>query len=63
MAVEVDSASNINEYQEFFWGVQSGRHVGLTTLYVCMYKGEPKTGPSTATFNDLLCFPFRLALD
>jgi hypothetical protein len=23
---------------------------------VCMYKGGPKTGPSTATFNDLLCF-------
>jgi hypothetical protein len=20
--------------------------------YVCMYKGGPKTGPSTATFND-----------
>jgi hypothetical protein len=30
---------------------------------VCMYKGGPKTGPRTATFNDLLCFPFRLALD
>jgi hypothetical protein len=24
------------------------------TMYVCMYKGGPKTGPSTATFNDLL---------
>jgi hypothetical protein len=24
-------------------------------LYVCMYKGGPKTGPCTATFNDLLC--------
>jgi hypothetical protein len=23
-------------------------------VYVCMYKGGPKTGPSTATFNDLL---------
>jgi hypothetical protein len=32
-------------------------------MYVCMYKGGPKTGPRTATFNDLLCFPFRLALD
>jgi hypothetical protein len=27
-------------------------------IYVRMYKGGPKTGPSTATFNDLLCFPF-----
>jgi hypothetical protein len=23
--------------------------------YVCMYMGGPKTGSSTATFNDLLC--------
>jgi hypothetical protein len=22
-------------------------------MYVCMHKGGPKTGPSTATFNDL----------
>jgi len=28
----VDSASNINEYQEYFLGVKSGRCVGLTTL-------------------------------
>jgi hypothetical protein len=30
-------------------------------MYVCMYKGGPKTGPSTSTFNDILCFPFQLA--
>jgi hypothetical protein len=28
----VDSASNRNEYQEYFLGVKSGRCVGLTTL-------------------------------
>jgi hypothetical protein len=28
----VDSASNINEYQESFWGVKGGRCVRLTTL-------------------------------
>ena len=28
----VDSASNINEYQEYFLGVKSGRYVRLTTL-------------------------------
>jgi hypothetical protein len=27
-----DSASNRNEYQEFFWGIKGGRHVRLTTL-------------------------------
>jgi hypothetical protein len=26
-------------------------------MYVCI-RGGPKSGPSTATFNDLLCFPF-----
>jgi hypothetical protein len=27
--------------------------------YICMYKGcSMKSGPCTATFNDLLCFPF-----
>jgi hypothetical protein len=42
-------------------GVQLGP-LGTTVtnrpMYVCMYKGGPKTGPSTATFNDLSCFPF-----
>jgi hypothetical protein len=28
-----DSASNINEYQEFSWGIMSGRSVRLTTSY------------------------------
>ena len=28
----VDSASNRNEYQEYFLGVKSGRYVRLTTL-------------------------------
>jgi hypothetical protein len=28
----VDSASNRNEYQEYFMGVKRGRCVGLTTL-------------------------------
>jgi len=28
----VDSASNRNEYQEYFLGVKGGRCVGLTTL-------------------------------
>jgi hypothetical protein len=29
-------------------------------LYVCMYKVlAMKSGPSTMTFNDLLCFPFN----
>jgi hypothetical protein len=28
-------------------------------MHVCMYKGWTiKSGPGTATFNDLLCFPF-----
>jgi hypothetical protein len=27
----IDSASNRNEYQEFFWGVKGGRRVGLPT--------------------------------
>jgi hypothetical protein len=31
MALGVDSASIRNEYQEFYWGVKSGRRVGLTT--------------------------------
>jgi hypothetical protein len=33
-------------------------------MYVCMYVegvGQ-KSGPCTATFNDLLCFPYCLAL-
>ena len=30
--LEVDSASNRNEYQEYFLGVKSGRCVRLTTL-------------------------------
>jgi hypothetical protein len=25
-------------------------------MYVCMYKGGPKIGPNTATYNDLLIF-------
>jgi hypothetical protein len=25
----------------------------MMMMYVCMYKGGPKTGPRTATFNDL----------
>jgi hypothetical protein len=28
--------------------------LNMHTLYVCMYKGGPKTGPRTTTFNDLL---------
>jgi hypothetical protein len=31
-------------------------HLFVRLMYVCMYKGGPKTDPSTATFNDLLCF-------
>jgi hypothetical protein len=28
-------------------------------MYVCMYKGRAlKCSPCTATFNNLLCFPF-----
>jgi hypothetical protein len=30
-------------------------------MYVCIRLGH-KAGPCTATFNDLLSFPFRLAL-
>jgi hypothetical protein len=33
-------------------GIDKVFNVGVR--YVCMYKGGPKTGPSTATFNDLL---------
>jgi hypothetical protein len=34
-----------------------------SSKYVCMYKGwAVKSGPCTATFNDLLCFPFWLTL-
>jgi len=32
MALGVDSAPNINEYQEYFLGSKDGRCVGLTTL-------------------------------
>jgi hypothetical protein len=32
MALELDSASNRNEYQEYFLGGKRGRCVGLTTL-------------------------------
>jgi hypothetical protein len=31
MALGVDSVSNRNEYQEFFWGIKGGRRVRLTT--------------------------------
>jgi hypothetical protein len=32
-------------------------------MYVCMCKGwVTKSGPYTATFNDLLCYPYSLAL-
>jgi hypothetical protein len=30
-------------------------------MYVCIRVGH-KAGPCIVTFNDLLCFPFRLAL-
>jgi len=33
MALGVDSASNRNEYQEYFLGVKSGRCVRLTTYH------------------------------
>jgi hypothetical protein len=32
MALEIDSASNRNEYQEYFLRGKRGRSVGLTTL-------------------------------
>jgi hypothetical protein len=41
-------------YIKFFYEWNSNR----MCVYVCMYKGGPKTGPCTTTFNDLLCFPF-----
>jgi hypothetical protein len=35
----------------------------IVYMYVCMYKGwAMKSGPCTATFNDLFCFPFCLTL-
>ena len=47
MAFGVDSASNRNEYQEFFGGVKDGRCVGLTTLPPsfadCLEIWEPQT--------------------
>jgi hypothetical protein len=36
------------------------KHVGIC-IYICIRVGH-KAGPCTATFNDLLCFPFQLAL-
>jgi hypothetical protein len=34
-------------------------HYEAMVLYVCLSKGWAiKSGPCTATFNDLLCFPF-----
>jgi hypothetical protein len=33
----------------------------LVCMYVCIGVGH-KTSPCTASFNDLLCFPFQLAL-
>jgi hypothetical protein len=41
-----------------FTSVNTSNPACYVRMYVCMYKGGPKTGPSTATFNDLLCFPF-----
>jgi len=32
MALEVESARIINEYQEYFLGIKDGRYAGLTTL-------------------------------
>jgi hypothetical protein len=44
----VDSASNRNEYQEFFRGVKSGRRVGLTTLPPTMSRISENVGASTS---------------
>jgi hypothetical protein len=36
-------------------------YVMYVCMYVCMYKGwATKSSPCTATFNDLLCFPFLI---
>jgi len=47
MALEFDSASNRNEYQEYFLGGKGGRCLGLTTLLPscvdCLEMWEPQT--------------------
>jgi hypothetical protein len=56
------------ESQVYGGGIQPSstpRREIYTYLLVCMYvfiRVGHKAGPCTATFNDLLCFPFQLAL-
>jgi hypothetical protein len=51
--IEVASASNRNEHQEYFLGGKGGRCVGLVTLTLscaeCLEIWEPQT-PGTLTF-------------
>jgi len=65
----VDSASNRNEYQEYFLGGRGGRCVGLTTLPLscgyCLEIWEPQesevpracTGIALPCFYSFLCYP------
>jgi hypothetical protein len=56
--------NNANIFQD---RLSSGRDLNTESsytkegMYVCIRVGH-KAGPCTATFNDLLCFPFQLAL-
>jgi len=47
MALGIDSASNRNEYQEYFLGGKGGRCLGLTTVPLsgveCLAIWEPQT--------------------
>jgi hypothetical protein len=47
-ALGFDSASNRNEYQEFFLGIKSGRRLGLTTLPPSMSRMSENVGASTS---------------
>jgi hypothetical protein len=68
-ALEVDSASNRNEYQEYFLGSKGGRCVGLTTLPPscadCLQVWEPQLpgilSACSGLYRDFCIFalPFR----
>jgi hypothetical protein len=65
----VDSASNRNEYQEYFLGCKGGRCVGLTTLTPsctdCLKIWEPQPPGTLRAFQGLCwdCFPFFLVFN
>ena len=57
----VDTASNRNEYQEFFLGGKGGRCLGLTTLTLCLEIWELQPpGPVQACNGIALPLPLRL---